>query len=255
MSRVPGNTILLLRSAFQKIIPMVDKEIDYWRSRAEQIPNVELRTQATSSIDSKGFHCKGGGIYALIAEAKDREAITFIVAYQTICDYLDNLCDRSTSLNPDDFRLLHQALKDALTPENEIINYYRLREEQDDGGYLAELVAACQGVLKNQEEYRYIEQQVWQLEGLYADLQVHKHVKIEERIPRLTGWYEENGEKASDLSWYEFSAAAGSTLGIFCLVSYMLGGKIDSNNAQNIYSGYFPYMHGLHILLDYYIDQ
>ncbi|WP_337020486.1 DUF2600 family protein, partial [Oceanobacillus massiliensis] len=29
----------------------------------------------------------------------------------------------------------------------------------------------------------------------------------------------------------------------------------DSNNAQNIYSGYFPYMHGLHILLDYYIDQ
>ena len=40
---------------------------------------------------------------ALTAFGKRANAIKFIVAYQTISDYLDNLCDRSTSLDPDDF--------------------------------------------------------------------------------------------------------------------------------------------------------
>ncbi|WP_306798688.1 tetraprenyl-beta-curcumene synthase family protein [Oceanobacillus saliphilus] len=240
---------------FQKIFPMVDEEINYWRNRAKQIPNEELRTQAIASIDSKKFHCQGGGVYSLLAGNQNKTAIRFIVAYQTISDYLDNLCDRSTSLNPHDFRLLHQSLKDALTPENDLKNYYRFREEQEDGGYLAELVATCQDILKNLKGYEYICNQVWQLEELYADLQVHKHVKAEERIPRLTNWHEQNKKKAPELTWYEFSAATGSTLGIFCLISYFLGGKIDEKTSHEIYDSYFPYIQGLHIMLDYYIDQ
>ena len=60
-----------------------------------------------ASIETKTFHCEGGALYALLAEAHRDDAIRFIVAYQTISDYLDNLCDRSTSLDPEDFTLLH----------------------------------------------------------------------------------------------------------------------------------------------------
>ncbi|MGJ9457447.1 tetraprenyl-beta-curcumene synthase family protein [Oceanobacillus sp. CF4.6] len=256
MNQAPGNVISLLRSSFQKIFPMVDEEINYWRNRAEQIPDKELRSQAIASIDSKKFHCQGGGAYALLAGENAKTAVRFIVAYQTISDYLDNLCDRSTSLDPHDFRLLHLAMKDALNPDNkELKNYYRLRENQNDGGYLTELVGTCQQILEELDGYSTIIDQVWKLEGMYADLQVHKHVTVEERIPRLTSWYEEDKEKAPELSWYEYSAAAGSTIGIYCLVSYTLGGKMDSNISQIIYNGYFPFVQGLHILLDYYIDQ
>ncbi|WP_245843979.1 tetraprenyl-beta-curcumene synthase family protein [Oceanobacillus rekensis] len=234
---------------------MVDKELNYWKNRAEQIPNEELRSQAIASIDSKKFHCQGGGVYALLAGDKERVAVRFIVAYQTISDYLDNLCDRSTSLNPFDFRLLHQAMKDALTPGNDLRNYYQLREDQDDGGYLGELVVTCQQILKELNGYSNISEQIWSLEGLYADLQVHKHVEEGERIPRLTNWYEENKEKEPGLSWFEFAAVSGSTLGIYCLVSYLLGGKINNKISVDIYNGYFPYIQGLHIMLDYYIDQ
>ncbi|WP_304956689.1 tetraprenyl-beta-curcumene synthase family protein [Virgibacillus saliphilus] len=253
--RIPTTAVSLMNAVYRRILPAVDEELSHWKNRAIQIPNAELRTQALASIEAKRFHCQGGAVYALLADHNEREAIRFIVAYQTISDYLDNLCDRSTSMDPEDFRLLHEAMHDALTPGDPIKNYYERRNEQRDGEYLADLVRTCQKMLRKLDHYSVIEDYVMKLEGLYADLQVHKHVKVEERIPRLTSWYDWYKACAPGLSWYEFSAAAGSTLGIFCLVSYALGDNMNDNLAQEIYTGYFPYMQGLHILLDYYIDQ
>lgn len=47
-------------------------------------------------------------------------------------------------MDPDDFRLLHQSMLDAVDPEAVPVNYYELREDQDDGGYLRNLVTTCQ---------------------------------------------------------------------------------------------------------------
>jgi hypothetical protein len=40
---------------------------------------------------------------------------------------LDNLCDRSTSLDPKNFHSLHQVISHALIPDKEHINYYQFR--------------------------------------------------------------------------------------------------------------------------------
>lgn len=252
---IPTSSVSLMGKVYLQIFPQVRQELAYWKSRAEQIPNKELRTQAIASISSKRFHCQGGGVYAILANKRWKDSIRFIVAYQTISDYLDNLCDRSSSLDPSDFRLLHQSMLDALSPQTSAENYYKLRVDQDDGGYLLELVKTCQTILGNVSGYEHIQDTVMKLCKLYGDLQVHKHVDHKERVPRLTSWFEENKTDCPQLSWYEFSAAAGSTLGIFCLVTYTLGGEMSSDLASDIFRGYFPYMQGLHILLDYYIDQ
>lgn len=240
---------------YRNVFPEVDRELNHWKRKAEQIPNEELRQQALASIRTKKFHCQGGGVYSVLAKQKRKEAVRFIVAYQTISDYLDNLCDRSTSLDPDDFRMLHQSMEDALSPDNSIKNYYEYRSEQNDGEYLADLVRTCQRVLRNEKSYPEMRPYLLQLERLYSDLQVHKHVKEEERIPRLEKWFSSYQERWPKLSWYEFSASSGSTLGIFCIVSYALGQQMDRKLAKNIFNSYFPYVQGLHILLDYYIDQ
>nr|WP_093131599.1 tetraprenyl-beta-curcumene synthase family protein [Salinibacillus kushneri] len=242
-------------TVYRKIFPDVNKELNGWKKRAEQIPDEELRTQALASIESKTFHCEGGGIYALLAKEKRLEAIRFIVAYQTISDYLDNLCDRSTSLDPQDFEWLHQSMLDALTPGEPVKNYYAYRQEQNDDGYLQQLVRTCQQMVDKIDRYKNLRPYLIQLASLYRDLQVHKHVKQEERISRLTNWFHSYQEQCPDLRWYEFSACTGSTLGVFCLVSYGLNGKSSSELAKVIYQGYFPYLQGLHIMLDYYIDQ
>lgn len=254
-TNTPKSAFKLMSVVYRKIFPEVNHVLSYWKSRAEKIPNEELRIQALASMKTKRFHCLGGAVYALLAGERWKEAVQFIVAYQTISDYLDNLCDRSKSMDPTDFSLLHQAMSDALTPGKKPRNYYLFREDQEDDNYLTDLVKTCQQVLEKLDEYGAIQNKILQLEGLYKDLQVHKHVKMEERVPRLTNWFDNQKEMVLTLSWYEFSAAAGSTLGVFCLVCYALGGKMTDELAEKVYQSYFPFVQGLHILLDYYIDQ
>lgn len=252
---VPNMPITLMSKVYLKVFPTVHKELNYWKNRANEIPNQELRKQALASLHNKTFHCEGGSIMALIAKEHYRDVIKFIVAYQTISDYLDNLCDRSTSLDPDDFSALHESMIHALTVHAESTNYYRFREDQDDGGYLYDLVKTCRDSLGKIANYQHIKEQLLELCHYYCDLQIHKHVMVEERIPRLQSWFDKHKHAIPEMEWFEFSACSGSTLGIFCLVSYAYRQDFEPSYAVNIRDSYFPYIQGLHILLDYFIDQ
>lgn len=253
--KIPTSSVGLMRQVYFKILPAVHQELNYWKKRANEIPNEELRKQALASIEHKAFHCEGGGILAILAKNDYKNSIRFIVAYQTISDYLDNLCDRSTSLDPDDFAALHESMNDAVSLNRTRRNYYRNRLEQEDGGYLQELVETCQKVLEQTPHYEIIQQDLVSLCQYYCDLQIHKHVVVNERVPRLQEWFNKYSASLPTMTWYEFSACSGSTLGIFCLVSYSMIKEFKREEAQKLYNGYFPYIQGLHILLDYFIDQ
>ncbi|MGX1192500.1 tetraprenyl-beta-curcumene synthase [Metabacillus sp. SLBN-84] len=255
MKAIPEHPLWLMAKIYKDIFPSVHAHLNTWKEKAEQIPNTELRTQALASISTKTFHCEGGGIYGLLSGDCRHDCVEFIVAYQTISDYLDNLCDRSTSLNPEDFAMLHESMTDALTVGAPLKNYYAYRIDQDDGGYLHELVKTCQRILSGLENYPFIADYLTELARYYCDLQVHKHVTVNERIPRLETWFETYRQELPDMQWYEFSACAGSTLGIFCLVSYAFRKDFSKSEAARIRNSYFPYVQGLHILLDYLIDQ
>ena len=251
----PSNKLSLTAETVRHVMPSVEAHLDSWRSRAEKIPSLDLRAQAVASIGTKAFHCAGGGMYGLLAGERREEAIRFIVAYQTISDYLDNLCDRSISLDPNDFRLLHSSMLHALTPRTGPGHYYRLREEQDDGGYLAGLVATCQDVLSGLADYEVIAPHLHELAGFYIDLQVYKHISPEERLPAMQAWFEEHQDTLPAMAWHEFAACAGSTLGIFAVVAYACRGSCDSTLAEAVKRAHFPWVQGIHILLDYLIDQ
>lgn len=241
---------------YKEVIPSVHRLLKSWKEKAFAIPDQELRKQALDSMNGKTFHCEGGAIYGLLGEERMENTIRFIVAYQTISDYLDNLCDRSTSLDPDDFRALHQAMVDALTPHGELRDYYRFRKEKNDGGYLASLVRTCQQCVASFPQYSLVQKENLELASLYCDLQVHKHVTKDERVPRLEAWFNEHKAKVPNMCWYEFSACSGSTLGIFCLTSYSaVEDKLTKDMVGKIKNGYFPWVQGLHILMDYFIDQ
>ncbi|WP_416151566.1 tetraprenyl-beta-curcumene synthase family protein [Salipaludibacillus sp. HK11] len=254
--KTPTTSWTLMYQVYKRILPTVHEFLAEWRMKAELIPDPELRRQALLSIDSKTFHCEGGAIYAILAGDRFREVVRFIVAYQTISDYLDNLCDRSTSQDPDDFRAIHESMRDALTLGAQLRNYYRHRSENDDAGYLNALVETCQRCISQFPGYSSVETENVSLANLYSDLQVHKHVKKEDRVPRLTEWFDQHRDSVAPMSWYEFSACTGSTLGIFCLTSYSAAKSAMTKEEANIIKeGYFPWIQGLHILMDYFIDQ
>jgi tetraprenyl-beta-curcumene synthase len=187
--KVPRSPVGLMSRVYKFILPEVRIELEKWRREAEQIPDEELRKQALASIDNKRFHCQGGAVYAAANLPEKHILIPLIVAYQTISDYLDNLCDRSTSLDPADFRQLHQSMLDAVTPETEPADYYALRTEREDGGYLLRLVQKCRDCIGQLSGYEAAKPYIRDLAGLYTDLQVYKHIHPDKREAALLEWW------------------------------------------------------------------
>lgn len=254
-NQVPKGPIGLMYRMYKFILPETKQTLNAWKQMAKTIPDTELRTQALASIADKAFHCIGGAVYAS-ANLTDRHIlIPLIVAYQTISDYLDNLCDRSTSMDPADFRLLHQSMLDAVNPSAEPVNYYALRREQDDGGYLARLVTTCQSCVSKLPGYEVAMPYIQDLAKLYTDLQVYKHIKPDQREKALLDWWSIHKDRTPDLHWNEFAAATGSTLGVFMLFLAASDRHLTDAGAASIHASYFPHVCGLHILLDYLIDQ
>jgi len=252
---VPRTPVQLMLRVYRYVIPEVREQLRVWRSRADRMPDPELQRQAIASMTSKQFHCQGGAVYAIANLEMRHILIPLIVAFQTISDYLDNLCDRSTSMDPDDFRRLHQSMLDAVDPAEPLHDYYAFRPEKEDGGYLNELVKTCQASLKLLPSYAQVAGPVRELVGLYCDLQVYKHIRHDLREEALQSWWKLHEPRFPAISWNEFAAATGSTLGVFMFFLAAADPELKPGTVKAIHEAYFPYICGLHILLDYLIDQ
>lgn len=255
-NQFPREPLSLMNRVYRYILPEVRHELNSWRRSAEEIPDPELRRQALASINTKEFHCQGGAVYAAANLDRRDALIPLIVAFQTISDYLDNLCDRSTSMDQNDFRLLHQSMLDAVQPDGELVaDYYALREERNDGGYLKQLVMTCRSNIAKLPGFAASKPYIVDLVSLYSDLQVYKHIDPALREKALLSWWEQHKHRTPELSWNEFAAATGSTLGVFMLFLAAGNDMLDDSSARSIHSAYFPHVCGLHIMLDYLIDQ
>lgn len=229
--------------------PKVKAQLGEYKSYLANNPG-PLAKQGLDSIRDKEFHCLGGSVYSLLPEEKSRpNVLRFIIAFQTISDYLDNLCDRFGLHSQEVFRQLHIAMLDALDLNASDYNdYYALFPEQGDGGYLRKLVADCRGALTGIFDFPRVKDHLLELTKLYIDLQSYKHMKRRRGEEMLAAHYASKGPEATGLFWWEFAAACGSTLGIFTILA---AGKKPDQLCQ----AYMPWVNGLHILLDYYIDQ
>lgn len=244
----------LIKKFIKDVFPMIDEELNTYLKRAQNIPDPDLSKQAVSSIETKKFHCQGGGVYVLYPSVHAEDMVTFIVSYQTISDYLDNLCDRAKVTDERAFRQLHLAMTDALDTSSEIEDYYSCYPYKDDGGYLALLVKECKKVIRKLPSYDVARERLLFLAELYSDLQVYKHLDLDIRKDKMEHWFEKYLGFFPHISGWEFSAATGSTLGIFMLIAASMDKDLEAREVNKIFDAYFPWICGLHILLDYYID-
>lgn len=248
-------SISLIFKFVSQVFPKVKRELTYWHSYAQAYAEKELSTQALASIHYKRFHCLGGSIYSLYHNVDMHSFIRFITALQTISDYLDNLCDRTNITNELAFRQLHLAITDALTPDGTLHDYYKYYTFQHDGEYLNSLVLTCRQEVLKLPAYSIIRPDILKLATLYSELQTYKHLALTERKQKMAVWADSHLSPNANISFWEFAAAAGSTLGIFMLCAAAADPKLSQGKADRIISAYFPWICGLHILLDYFIDR
>ena len=236
------------------VFPLVSKELNYWINLAEQIPDEELRVQALASIRTKKFHAQGGSVYSLYPQNDLPTTVRFIVALQTISDYLDNLCDRAGIIDESAFSQLHLAMNDAVDPTRPLSDYYRYYPFKNDRGYLEQLVTTCRQQLKRHPSYHLVMAEMIKYVKHYSQLQSYKHLALKVREGRLQGWAQQNLEPSTSILWLEYAAATGSTLGMFLLYAVSADPLLNPQLVKAIDRAYFPWVTGLHILLDYYID-
>lgn len=237
------------------VLPLVNCELSYWKDFAQKIPDPILSQQALESINKKGFHAQGGAIYGLYDGTVNNGLIRFIVALQTISDYLDNLCDRVGVEDELAFLRLHDAISDALSADDVMSDYYSLYPHKQDGGYLRELVFTCKKFIKSLPNYDLVKHETALLGKLYSEMQSFKHINKSQRVDFLTKWADPYLQMHSNISVWEFSAAAGSTLGIFLLLTLSENKDLSKEQVSEAMNAYFPWICGLHILLDYFIDE
>lgn len=236
--------------------PGVFREMKSWRKLAAACPDPQLRQMALASIGLKRFHCQGGSVFSVWTGAYRPELIRAIVALQTISDYLDNLCDRAGVQDEAAFRQLHRDFVDALCPGVKPEDYYSLYPYGQDGGYLVALVKSCQQSLAFIPAYESVRERACELAELYCQLQVYKHIQVHLREKHLTDWLNYLLKRVpEELYWWELAAATGSTLGIFALFALAARGRYAPDQVELVSQAYFPWIGGLHILLDYFIDQ
>lgn len=237
------------------ILPRIKRLLHFWQNRAGLIQDSELRRQAQASLNLKAFHCQGGAILALAQSDSEILLMRILVAYQTLCDYLDNLCDRAGELNGPAFSLLHRCLLAGLDPDRPLQDYYGLFPHRDDGGYILNLVQECRWGIAQLPSYPLVKENVLHLAGWYNQLQVNKHLSPDTREKCLKDWVDHHLSDYPEIRWNEWAAASGSTLAVFALLNLASRSNIEPGQVQDIVEVYFPWICGLHILLDYYIDQ
>ncbi|MGL4335735.1 MAG: DUF2600 family protein [Turicibacter sp.] len=245
----------LLFNFYKTYQPVTKQRLKEFKNHAHTIPDSFLKKEALKSINGKTFHCYGASFYAnLVQPEQVTSFLTFVTAYQTISDYLDNLIDQTTIINETNFLRLHQCMIDIFKLTPKLPNYYQYQVQQNDDGYLNHLVRQSQAVLKTIPQYEKYSSEFLRLAYLYIDLQVFKHLKVSQRELKLQAWHETNKHLAPDLSWYEFGAASGSTLGIFSLLAYAMNQTQYQVKPLEVYHSFFPSIQLLHIMLDYFID-
>jgi len=238
-------------------LPRVSREIRRWDKQLDDCADWVLLRQAMDSLKHKRFHAQGGCFYAMYSPHYSKQMVSLVVALQTISDYLDNLCDRGGIYDEAAFRCLHQAMLDALST-NPVQNrdYYRYYLARNDGGYLRALVQECRISIAVFPAYPVVRGKLLRLVSLYNDLQVFKHLHHQTRHARLKRWFRDKcSVSAPPIYFWEFAAACGSTLAMFALLSAASFAHTTEEEARRITGAYFPWVCGLHILLDYWIDQ
>jgi tetraprenyl-beta-curcumene synthase len=204
-------------------------------------------------MTTKRFHCEGGAAYAALIRRR-APLLSAIVALQTISDYLDTVCDRGDSADGADYRRLHSAMLDAVACAPTGGEYYALHPRRDDGGYLEALVEGTRRATRRLPGYPAVSNAILERVRRYADLQEFKHLRPSSAgIAAMERWYE--CHRRPRLFWWEYAAACGSTLGMFALMRLAAEGTPDEATIGATLDAYIPWICGLHILLDYFIDQ
>lgn len=233
--------------------PVLHADLEAWRTRAMAIPDATLRADALATLTGERLNAAGAALFATFLRNPDPGLLRALVAFQVIWDYVDTLSERPAEDPIANGAHLHAALVDALTPGGERTDWYRLHEQEDDGGYLATLVEACREGCATLPAFASVGETA-RIEARRAAVQGINHSPTHGRERAMRRWAADQAH-AGDARWFELAAAASSSLTIHALLAAAADRGTTATSAQQISDAYFPWICALSTLLDSLVDE
>jgi tetraprenyl-beta-curcumene synthase len=248
-------------SYWWSVHPRVRGEVERLCRRAGAIPQVRLRAIALGALSDKRSNIDGAAAFAAFAPAAHRAAVVRAqVSFQALYDYLDTLTEQPHHDPVLNSRRLHGALSAALDPSarggaSRGGAYYAHNSERDDGGYLQDTVESCQAALRTLPGYPLVRESAMRLGAHIVAYQSFNVTDARGSRAELARWATARTPPRSGLRWWETAAAAGSSLGLFALVTMAARPDTSAAGALAVERAYFPWIGALHSLLDSLIDR
>jgi tetraprenyl-beta-curcumene synthase len=237
------------------VFPRVCVHVARWRRQAERIPDPELRRLALQALEKRA-NIEGAAAFAAFAPRAHRAQVTRAVSsFQAAYNYLDMLGEQSSADPVANGRRLHEALLYAVDPSAPPLDWYEHHPQREDGGYLPDMLESCRGAVRGLPSYEQVAPAVRAAAARIVAFQSLNLSESQGNHEALEEWALTATPPGSGLRWWETAAAAGSSLGVYVLIAAGAEKHLDAREVAALERAYFPWIGGLHSLLDNLIDK
>lgn len=238
------------------VFPRVALHIARWRRRALRMPGSVLRGHALDSLEAKRSNIEGACAFAAFAPWRRRgQVIRACASFQGAYNMLDILGEQPSEDPIADGRRLHEALLYALDPDAPRRDWYEHHPQHDDGGYLDSLLQECRAALATLPSRALVAPMALVAAERIVSFQSLNLSEAQGDHSGLESWARAATPAGGDLRWWETAAAAGSSLGVHVLIAAAARADLSAETVQALADAYFPWIGGLHSLLDTLVDK
>jgi tetraprenyl-beta-curcumene synthase len=238
-----------------RVLPQANAELAGWRAKAAEIPNANLREAALESLAKRG-NIEGAALFATLAPVADREtSVHALVAFQAAYNYLDTLSELPSDDAIANGAQLHRALVSAVSPGCPHGDYYAHNPHRDDGGFLVAILDECRDALAKLPSFPAFSATLRAAAERIASFQSMNLSVAQGDDEALRRWAKDVTPESCGLQWWEVAASAGSSLAVHALIASAAAPNLDAQRASAIELAYFPWIGGLHSLLDSLVDR
>jgi tetraprenyl-beta-curcumene synthase len=236
-------------------LPAVTNEVRHWRTRAREIPQTNIRSDALSSLRHKRGHTDGAALFCIFPAARSITLLRLLVAYEIMWDFLDSVNEKGAEAGQVNGRQLHLALIDAVQPESNCSDYYRYHPWQNDGGYLTRLVRTCRAACASLPSFHAVQPLLIREARRAQVLATNHELAPERRDAGLRRWARQQAPEHRDAHWFELSGAASASLTVHALFALAAEADITCTQLRSVCGAYFPWISAATTMLDSYVDR
>lgn len=248
------SRIRLMYNYSCRILPMIGKNGDSV-SMSYKAAGIETKFTDISTVKIRSkMNMQCGSLFAMYPNADPDRTMSFAMSMQAISDYLDNFCRLTMSNNEADIRRRHLIMLEAVDPDRAGCSCSPDASHKGGGDYLRNLVDTCRQSAKTLPSYDLITGKMKKYVQLYTDLQVYKNFPEKIREEYLKTWSDYYIRRYPGISCWEFSTAACSTMGINAMYASAHDPELSPQDVNAVDDAYFPWICGLHKLLEAYIE-